>query len=194
MILALLLIQGFRTVLAPSILVPFENPARQYFPQVYNVSLSQAWNIKHEFTLGMYGEIFMNNSDLYSDPYLQNPNFNLKLLVYGLGGCFDFQINEYLSVGAGLGIYRLGFKFPYVKEGGEVVDMSNTTTNLGFYSSFSLTKSYSNWRLGTIMKIYLIGKADDYYYYPPYGYFENTAYFPSRLQGISLGLTLGYEK
>jgi hypothetical protein len=193
MILLLLLFQGFKTVLAPSLLFPFDYPSSQYFPQVYNVSLSHAWNVKEEFAAGVYGEIFVRNSDRYSDPYLQNPDLYLKLFTYGVGGCFDYKINDYFAVGAGLGVYRLGFKYPYAKEGGEVDYWNETRTNLGFYSSFSVSKPIDRWRLGASIKIYLIGRQ----YYDYYVYYYQEGYppdFPSSLQGIAIGLNLGYER
>jgi len=199
MILLLIIFQGFRTIFAPSVLFPANYPANQYFLNIYNFSLSHTWKVNEEFNPGIYGEIFVKNSDLYADPYFQNPDLSLKLFTFGLGGCFDYKINDYFAVGAGLGIYRLGFKYPRVKEDGEIVEQQEARTNLGFYSSFALTKLIKkNWRLGATLKIFIIGKTEDYYayfdYYPPYEYNEYYPYFPSPLQGISLGLCLGYER
>lgn len=199
MILLLLLFQGFKTVFAPSVLFPTTYPTDQYFPSIYNFSLSHTWKTTEEFGPGIYGEILVKNADLYSDPYLQNPDVSLKLLTFGLGGCFDYKINDYLAVGAGLGIYRIGFKYPEAAAGSEVIERQETRINLGFYSSFTVTKLIkNNWRLGATMKIFIIGKTEDNYYpyfdyYPPY-YYDYPPYFPSPLQGISLGLCLGYER
>jgi hypothetical protein len=199
MILLLLLFQGFKTVFAPSILFPVTYPTNQYFSSVYNFSLSHTWKVREEFSPGIYGDIFVKNSGVYADPYFQNPDLHLRLFTFGFGGCFDYKINDYFLVGAGLGIYRLGFRYPLVTENGEIVDQSEVRTNLGFYSSFTVSKLIkNNWRLGATMKIYIIGKTEDYYayfdYYPPYDYYEYYPYFPSPLQGISLGVCLGYER
>jgi hypothetical protein len=197
MILLLLLFQGFKTVLFPSMFFPINEPTSLYFSHVHNLSLSYGWKTGGDFIPGIYGEIFQKNNDLYSDPYLRKSGLSLKLFSYCLGGNFEYKLNDKFSVGSGIGIYTLYFKYPFAKDNGEIDYKNNRRTYLGLYAAFSFSKPFVPWRIGVTMKVYQIGEnvyPDTYYGYPPYDYYENTPFFPTPLQGFSLGLTLGYEK
>ncbi len=196
MIILFLIFQSFKTVLTPSIFFPINEPTTMYFSHVNNLSISFGWNTGREFIPGIYGEIFQENNDLYSDPYLQKSGLSLKLFSYGFGGCFEYKLNDYFLVGSGVGVYRLNFKYPYAKDNGEIDINNNNRTYLGIHGTFSFSKPVAGWRFGVTMKVSLIGKREYDFYYPyPYYYdYESMPFFPTPLQGISLGLNLGYEK
>lgn len=196
MILLLFLIQlnNFKAEISPAILFPASQLTQQYFNPIYDISANGVWKVSEEFAPGIYVQLLKKNGNPYQDAYFQDTDMMLKLLAYGAGGCFEYQITNYFSVGAGAGIYRVKFNYPYTTSDAKVINSSNTKTKLGFYSAFSVYKQVKKWRFGASLKIQIIGAQHynyDYLVYPYY--YDTTPAFPSPIQGIALSLNLGYE-